>query len=209
MKTMPDRGSFNEEVDWRVRRGIRRQVLWAVLGVATLAGVMVAVVVEGRSTASRASPPPAPPVPTTAAPVPQAGYNPLRTPTPDWDLVVRQLADADNYLHLHPDPARVGDVYDRENPAYAEGVQVTASLAAGDLRYDPLPQPWPIKATHFLSKTGGTARVTVEYSGRPVYRVVDRAGRVVVDNPAAGPMLTVWTLKYSDGQWRILSTERV
>jgi hypothetical protein len=207
VKTMPDH-PVDEQRDrrhWLVRSPLGPAVLGLVM---FLVSVVVLVGVQLLWQGLRPTSPHAVPSPTTV-PVPQAGFNPLRTPTPDFDIVVRQLADADNFLHLHPDPARVGDVYDQENLAYAEGLEITKELAAGDLRYDPLPQAWPIKATHLIAKTGDSARVTVDYTGRPAYRVVDRAGNVVVDKPASGPVSVVWTLKYRNGQWRILATERV
>ena len=134
---------------------------------------------------------------------------PSTTASPAVDLVaeVRRLEAADHYLRLHPDPAQVGQVYDRENPVYQEAVTYQRRLASGELRYDPLPQPWPIRDVQVVSRTPDTARVVVSFDGRPHYRVVDRAGQVVEERPAGGPTQAVWTLRLRDGQWRILASE--
>lgn len=207
MNTMTDNDRLDglqEGVDQRHRRDHRRTGLLVAVSLALLALVLM-VLAPAEEEPGSVGRTPAPAAPTVSPSPGQSMYLPQE---------VQRLHAADHYLRLHPDPAQVRSIYDPANPTYAEALDVQTKLAAGELRYDPLPQPWAITSIKELSRTPTEARVVVTYSGSPAARMVDRSGRVVIDRRATnGERSAVWTLRWADGLdgptsgWRILASE--
>lgn len=127
----------------------------------------------------------------------------------DLATVTRSLLDLDYQLRIHPDPAAVARLLDIDNPGYAESVSAVQQLSTGDRRYDPLPRPYSLTSVEVLVQAGDTATVMVKHAAWPAFRVLDRAGTVVIDLPAGGPRNVVLTLRQRDGAWRISNSERL
>lgn len=129
--------------------------------------------------------------------------SPPATPAPDFEAWVRSIVVKAAELRARPDPAGLSRYLDPANPSYADAFAAQTRLAAGELRYDPVPAAPVVGAVTVRSSSPTEAVVDVAFWTTPRYRVVDRSGTVVSDSPAGGASVARWTLRLGDGTWRL------
>ncbi len=202
-------------------RHISRVVVLAVLALAVLAVGVVGVKLVRRPHAPSAatpvtSPPPVTPSIASGAPAaPTTLAAPALATTgaqPDWSSVVRSFLDYQNWLSLHPDPARLADIYDGTYSfAQPNGDVFTlasmqadlAMLARGDIRFDPAPTPITAAVVTLQNRDARSASVFVRFNPKAGDRTVTRDGQVrqFPDQPGSA---VVWRMVLGDdGRWRL------
>ncbi len=188
----------------------RRRLASGALIVAVLAALAVGsfVVFEARSddTAERttAGPPVTAQPANTAVPPPE-----LKTTGEDWDQIVRSIVAYRHWLYAHnPDPELIAKI---EVPSYnffADDQLGLRNLATKGWRYDPPRQPANVELVRFRFRDAdNVASVFVRFGPTPANRVVDGAGKVVLESPETPANAVVWTLvrePASDPHWRLL-----
>jgi hypothetical protein len=204
MKTMPDL----TDTSVPPRRMLPRRDSWviAVTAVALIAGAMFLDRISIPGTpAARPTTEPALPRPAPGQPPPSLATT---TQDADWLEVVRSIGAYDSWLRANPDPELVRQYMHPLNPDYAEAVDVTRRLAAGELRYDPPPDAIKVRQVRIMSGDRNTVRLFVILDF-PRFRVVDATGRQVHDEPPGPGRSLAWVLRFDEGMWRLARVEPV
>lgn len=178
-----------------------------VLVVLAVAALSVGYLTRGRGTA-RTDASPVVTTPTTLVPPALANTG----DNPDWPALVRSIMAYDFWLKVHPDPALVPTIYAPDYRAVLPSGEVmtlasvqadTATLARGDLRYDPAPVETTAAVVTMQNRDANSASVFVRFNPRPGYRTVGRDG-TVTQLPDEKGGAVIWRLVLgADGRWRL------
>ena len=167
---------------------------------------------SGGTPSSGSNPGASTPQPTAGASDPgtaQTGDKPppLLNDSEDWDKVVRSIAAYRHWLFTHPNPDLLTNIQVPSYEGFADDQLGLRNLATKGWRYDPPRQPLPIELVRFNRRDAdNVVLVFVRFGTTPAIRVVDAAGKVVQDSPAAPPSAALWTLvrePASDTRWRL------
>lgn len=158
--------------------------------------------------------------PTSLAPPVQAS-TPTTTPAqpppllntgddPDWGAMVRSMLAYDAWLRRNPRTELLEAWMRPTSPLYADARQSLERLASGEWRYEPAFEPLKAEIVNLNSRHGSSVVVFLRYAPIPAYRIVDRAGNVVLDQAAQPPNSAVWNLlRDADGRWRFEKADRL
>lgn len=196
--TEPDRGL----TPWRAA---------AVLAIfAVLIGAIAWGVISRRGDGDQRAVPAGPSGAPTAQPsTPGVGDQPpaLVNTGENWDAIVRSIVAYRDWLRTHPRPELVDEIMLPALSGYADTKLGLTNLATKGWRYDPLPAPVTVERVTLGTRLSATkVSVVIRYGPAPRWRVVDPAGKVVDDSPAASDgNSVVWTLAQTAGdpRWRI------
>jgi hypothetical protein len=130
---------------------------------------------------------------------------------PDWAAMVRSMLAYDAWLRRNPRPELLQQWMRPSSPLYPEGMQTLENLASGNWRYDPATcEPLSAEIVRLTSRHGTSALVFVQFPTIPACRGIDRAGNVVLDQPAQPGNSAIWTLLQDpDERWRFEKAERL
>jgi hypothetical protein len=163
------------------------------------------VVLEGRGDDGGQGAAPAPGVVTTV--VDASGSPPeLRNTGEDWDQIVRSIFDYQAWLFTHPSPELLENVMLPSYDAFADHKLGLTNLATKGWRYDPQFRPSAVELVRLQDRPRPDVAVVFVRNFDPPNRVVDPAGKVVLDSPGAGTASVLWTLQRepaSSSRWRI------
>lgn len=141
-------------------------------------------------------------VPTTLAtvPVPDAV---------DFTAVVAGIVQASNDVRVHPDPGALLTFMESGNPLYGDALAGQSQLVSGAIHYDPAPAAPTVSKVRVIGRDPDLAVVNVTFATTPRYRVVDRAGQVISDSPAAADVSVQWKLHRTNGTWRLIAAQPI
>lgn len=196
-----------------------RKVVLGILFVVLVGGIIgiVAVRQSDNGDDPAEAPPPAsgPAQPTTVATSPAESDQPppLLNTGEDWTTMVRSMEAYLYWLARHPDPELLDKLAHPSDPLLAETRNALAKFASGEWRYDPNPRPTVVDSVVLTSRIfdGRQVLLLVSYGFTDRYRVVDRAGNVVQDDPATPSRKAILTLIQDPGDphWRVAKADPV
>ena len=144
----------------------------------------------------------------TASSVVDAASTPpeLKNTGEDWDQIVRSIFNYQSWLFTHPRPELLENIMLRTNDAFPDHELGLTNLATKGWRYDPPFRPSAVELVRLQDRPRPDLAVVFIRNLDPPNRVVDAAGKVVLDSPGAGKASVLWTLQRepaSSVRWRI------
>lgn len=130
----------------------------------------------------------------------------LRNTGEDWDQIVRSIFDYQSWLFAHPRPELLENIMLPSYDAFADHKLGLTNLATKGWRYDPPFRPSTVELVRLQDRPRPDVAVVFIRNFDPPNRVVDAAGKVVLDSPGAGTASVLWTLQrepVSTAKWRI------
>lgn len=130
----------------------------------------------------------------------------LKNTGEDWDQIVRSIFNYQSWLFTHPKPELLENVMLPSYDAFADHKLGLTNLATKGWRYDPQFRPSTVELVRLQDRPRPDVAVVFVRNFDPPNRVVDSAGKVVLDSPGAGTASVLWTLQrepVSSAKWRI------
>ena len=130
----------------------------------------------------------------------------LKNTGEDWDQIVRSIFKYQSWLFAHPRPELLENIMLPSYDAYADHKLGLTNLATKGWRYDPPFRPSTVELVRLQDRPRPDVAVVFVRNFDPPNRVVDAAGKVVLDSPGAGTASVLWTLQRepaSTAKWRI------
>ena len=184
----------------------RRRLAIGGLVVAVLAVLAAGsfVVLEGRGDDGGQGAAPAPGAVTTV--VESSTPPELRNTGEDWDQIVRSIFNYQSWLFAHPRPELLENIMLPSYDAFADHKLGLTNLVTKGWRYDPQFRPSTVELVRLQDRPRPDVAVVFVRNFDPPNRVVDPAGKIVLDSPGAGTASVLWTLQRepaSSAKWRI------
>ena len=185
----------------------RRRLAIGGLVVAVLAVLAAGsfVVLDGRGDDGGRGAAPAPGAATTAVDTSSTPPE-LRNTGEDWDQIVRSIFNYQSWLFTHPRPELLENIMLPSYDAFADHKLGLSNLATKGWRYDPQFRPSTVEVVRLQDRPRPDVAVVFVRNFDPPNRVVDPAGKIVLDSPGAGTASVLWTLQRepaSSAKWRI------
>ena len=131
----------------------------------------------------------------------------LKNTGEDWEQIVRSIYAFEHWLYLHPERADLLEQTElRSYKGFADRQLGIQNLATKGWRYDPPRRPVSVELVRLQDRPRPDLAVVFVRAFDPPNRVVDAAGKVVLDSPGAGTSSVLWTLQRdppSGSRWRI------
>jgi hypothetical protein len=130
----------------------------------------------------------------------------LKNTGEDWDQIVRSISGYLDWLFTHPHPELLDNIMLNSYKGYNDQKVGLTNLATKGWHYDPHYNPGSTELVRLQDHPRPDLAVVFVRSFDAANRVVDAAGKPVIDTPGAGEASVLWTLQRvppSDSHWRL------